>query len=67
MKIDLSISPDIVAMMRAEFYSATIRKVDRFRGPVLLRDLHWIDLMTEASILPVNKRPALAVRLFSSN
>ena len=23
----------------AEFYSATIRKVDRFRGPVLLRDL----------------------------
>ena len=27
----------------------------------------WIDLMTEASILPVNKRPRLAVRLFSSN
>jgi hypothetical protein len=26
-----------------------------------------IDLLTEASILPVNKRPALAVRLFSSN
>jgi hypothetical protein len=27
----------------------------------------WIDLMTEASILPVNKRPRLAVRIFSSN
>jgi len=26
-----------------------------------------IDLLTEASILPVNKRPGLAVRLFSSN
>jgi len=26
-----------------------------------------IDLLTEASILPVNKRPALGVRLFSSN
>ena len=24
----------------AEFYSATIRKADRFHGPVLLRDLH---------------------------
>ncbi len=27
----------------------------------------WIDLMTEASILPVNKRPRLAIRLVSSN
>ncbi|ARU01864.1 major capsid protein [Yoonia vestfoldensis] len=27
----------------------------------------WIDLMTEASILPVNKRPRLAIRLMSSN
>ncbi|TKZ16010.1 major capsid protein [Shimia litoralis] len=27
----------------------------------------WIDLMTEASILPVNKRPGLAIRLHSSN
>jgi len=27
----------------------------------------WIDLMTEASILPVNKRPRLAIRLFSAN
>ena len=27
----------------------------------------WIDLMTEASILPVNKRPRLAIRLHSSN
>jgi hypothetical protein len=27
----------------------------------------WIDLMTEASILPVNKRPRMAIRLFSSN
>ena len=27
----------------------------------------WIDLMTEASILPINKRPRLAIRLFSSN
>ena len=27
----------------------------------------WIDLMTEASILPVNKRPRLAIRLFTSN
>ena len=27
----------------------------------------WIDLMTEGSILPVNKRPRLAIRLFSSN
>jgi hypothetical protein len=27
----------------------------------------WIDLMTEASILPVNKRPRLAIRLLSSN
>jgi hypothetical protein len=27
----------------------------------------WIDLMTEASILPVNKRPRLAVRIQSSN
>lgn len=27
----------------------------------------WIDLMTEASTLPVNKRPRLAIRLFSSN
>jgi len=27
----------------------------------------WIDLMTEASILPVNKRPRLAIRIFSSN
>ncbi len=26
----------------AEFYSATIRKADRFRGPVLLRDLHIV-------------------------
>ena len=26
-----------------------------------------IDILTEASILPVNKRPAMAVRLFSSN
>lgn len=26
----------------------------------------WIDLMTEASILPVNKRPRLAIRLHSS-
>ena len=27
----------------------------------------WIDLMTEGSILPVNKRPRLAISLFSSN
>ena len=27
----------------------------------------WIDLMTEANILPINKRPRLAVRLHSSN
>jgi hypothetical protein len=27
----------------------------------------WIDLMTEASILPVNKRPRLAIRIFISN
>ncbi len=27
----------------------------------------WIDLMTEASILPLNKRPRLAIRLHSSN
>lgn len=27
----------------------------------------WIDLMTEASILPVNKRPRASIRLFSSN
>ena len=27
----------------------------------------WIDLMTEASTLPVNKRPRLAIRLLSSN
>ncbi|NHQ74540.1 major capsid protein [Roseovarius gahaiensis] len=27
----------------------------------------WIDLMTESSILPVNKRPRLAIRLHSSN
>ncbi len=27
----------------------------------------WIDLMTEANILPVNKRPRLAIRLHSSN
>lgn len=27
----------------------------------------WIDLMTEANILPLNKRPKLAIRLHSSN
>jgi hypothetical protein len=27
----------------------------------------WIDLMTEANILPVNKRPRLVIRLHSSN
>ena len=27
----------------------------------------WIDLMTESSILPVNKRPRMAIRLFSAN
>jgi len=27
----------------------------------------WIDLMTESSILPVNKRPRMAIRLLSSN
>lgn len=27
----------------------------------------WIDLMTQANILPLNKRPRLAIRLFSSN
>jgi hypothetical protein len=27
----------------------------------------WIDLMTEASILPVNKRPRIAVRIHTSN
>lgn len=27
----------------------------------------WIDLMTEANILPINKRPRLAIRLHSSN
>jgi hypothetical protein len=27
----------------------------------------WIDLMTEASILPVNKRPRLAIRIHTSN
>lgn len=27
----------------------------------------WIDLMTEANILPVNKRPRLAIRLHTSN
>ncbi len=27
----------------------------------------WIDLMTESSILPVNKRPRMAIRLHSSN
>jgi hypothetical protein len=27
----------------------------------------WIDLMTEASILPVNKRPRIVIRLHSSN
>jgi len=26
----------------ADFYSATIRSSDRFRGPVLLRDLHLV-------------------------
>ena len=27
----------------------------------------WIDLMTEASILPVNKRPCIAIRIHTSN
>jgi hypothetical protein len=27
----------------------------------------WIDLMTEASILPVNKRPRIAIRISTSN
>lgn len=27
----------------------------------------WIDVMTEASILPVNKRPRLAIRLRTSD
>ena len=27
----------------------------------------WIDLMTEASILPVNKRPRIAIRIHTSN
>ncbi len=27
----------------------------------------WINILTEASILPVNKRPRTAIRLFSSN
>lgn len=27
----------------------------------------WIDLMTEASILPVNNRPRIAIRLHTSN
>jgi len=27
----------------------------------------WIDLMTESSILPVNKRPRMAIRLHSGN
>jgi hypothetical protein len=27
----------------------------------------WIDLMTVASILPMNKRPRFAIRLHSSN
>jgi hypothetical protein len=27
----------------------------------------WIDLMTETSILPVNKRPRMAIRLYSGN
>ena len=27
----------------------------------------WINILTEASILPVNKRPRNAIRLFSSN
>ena len=27
----------------------------------------WIDLMTETSILPVNKRPRMAIRLHSGN
>jgi hypothetical protein len=40
--------------------------------PIYARQLldpkgRWIDLMTEANILPVNKRPRLAVRLYSSN
>jgi hypothetical protein len=27
----------------------------------------WIDLMTEASILPVNKRPRIAIHIHTSN
>ena len=27
----------------------------------------WINILTEASILPVNKRPRATIRLFSSN
>ena len=32
----------------AEFYSATIRKADRFRGPVLLRDLQCLQQPLES-------------------
>ena len=40
--------------------------------PIYARQLmdpkgRWIDLMTEANILPVNKRPRMAIRLHSSN
>lgn len=49
-----------------------IEMVNTVRLPMYARqmarlDSSAIDVKTEASILPVNKRPPLAVRIFSSN
>ena len=100
MKLNVSFTPDIVAMMRAEVaagqkaVSVTMaqagtslksawraqitgaglgaRLANTIGLPLYARQImdekdRWIDIMTEASILPVNKRPRTAIRLFSSN
>ncbi|ABN78458.1 bacteriophage-related protein [Cereibacter sphaeroides WS8N] len=49
-----------------------LEAVNTIGQPIYARQLldpkgRWIDLMTEANILPVNKRPRLAVRILTSN
>ena len=100
MKLDVSFTPDLVALMRAEVAAGqkavsttmaqaglglkaawraqitsaglSARLANTIGLPLYARQImdekdRWIDIMTEASILPVNKRPRATIRLFSSN
>ena len=63
---------DVQLKRRADLIPNLIETVNTMGLPIYARQIarndgSAIDVKTEASVLPVNKRPRLAVKIFSSN